>query len=236
MSLKSRLLQWYRSLSAHRTRTQKQSWWEDKWSQDDYAPKCGNRGIAAEIIEAVETGWFPAEGTALDIGCGRGEIAAWFAQRGYSAVGFDIAESAVRKAREMHKHMPLQPLYVTRDISAQTPPNRQYNILVDHGCLHQVPENLIPDYVRNIATVAAPDARLLLFVKAYRKGIPYDDPAERQKHVDWVRAALEGVFTIEKHADTYIDDHHGKDPETALPAIVFWMRRTPTPGDLKSKV
>ena len=227
MGLKDRLIQWYSSVSACRNRTQKKRWWENKWGQDDYAPKWGNRGISREIIEAVDTGWFPAEGTALDIGCGLGEIAAWFVQRGYAAVGFDIAESAIRKAREMHRHMPLQPLYVTRDISAEAPPNRQYNILVDRGCLHQIPKNLIPSYVRNITAVAAPDARFLLLVKAYRKGIPYGEPAERQKQVGCVRAALEGVFTIEKHADTYVDDHHGKDTANARPAIVFWMRRTP---------
>ena len=228
MGLKRLLRAWYIGLSRHRTRAQNKRWWEEKWSRDDYAPKWGNRGISPEIVEAVETGWFPAEGTALDIGCGLGEIAAWFVQRGYAAVGFDIAESAIRKARDMHKHMPLQPLYVTRDISADAPPNRQYNILVDRGCLHQIPENLIPSYVRNITAVAAPDARLLLFAKAYRKDIPYGDAAERQKQVDWVRAALDGVFTIERHADTYVDDHHGKDTANALPAIVFWMKRTPT--------
>lgn len=45
-------------------------------------------------------------GRLLDVGCGRGDLAGWFAQRGWSVAGVEPAEDAVRQARargiEMH--------------------------------------------------------------------------------------------------------------------------------------
>jgi len=41
------------------------------------------------VEEAVNGGWLSAEGPVLDIGCGLGDISAWFAQRGYRTLGFD---------------------------------------------------------------------------------------------------------------------------------------------------
>jgi cyclopropane fatty-acyl-phospholipid synthase-like methyltransferase len=173
-----------RRLFPSHARERNRQQWEARWSRNDFAAEWSNRGVAPEIVEAVETGWLPAQGTVLDIGCGLGEIAAWFAERGYAAVGFDIAESAVNKAREMHRHLSSPPEYLVLDICAGQPPDRQYNILVDRGCLHQIPREEIPNYVRNIVAVARTGARMLLFVKAFRDGQRFGDPSEKERHVD----------------------------------------------------
>lgn len=203
------------------------AYWESEWSKDDFAPSWGNRGISQEIVEAVKTGWLPAQGTVLDIGCGLGEVAAWFAERNYKAVAFDIAQSAIEKGRKMHSHMPSPPEYFAFDICAAQPPNRQYNIFIDRGCLHQIPASIVPDYVRNVSAVSAPDAKLLLFMKAFRNGQTFGDPTEKAFRVEFVRKNFDGFFEIEKVAETYLDRNHGKDPATALPGLVFWMKRNP---------
>lgn len=210
-----------------RARVRNQRRWEAAWSQDKYAPPWSDRGIAPEIVEAVRTGWLPPKGSVLDIGCGLGEIAAWFAERGYKSVAFDISESAVRKGRELHKHLPSPPEYLALDINAAQPPDLQYDILVDRGCFHQISPVEIPNCVRNLAAVCAPDARLLLFVAAFRNGIAFGDPAERRRKVKWVENAFAGVFNIEKTAETYLDRDHGRNPSNVLPGLVFWMRRIP---------
>jgi len=200
--------------------------WEATWRRDNFAPDWSDRGVSPEIVEALETGWLPAHGTVLDIGCGLGEVAAWFSERAYATVAIDIAEAAVRKGRTMHVHLPSPPEYLALDICAGRPPNRQYNILIDRGCLHQIPREEIPNYVRNITNVAAPDARLLLFVKAFRDGLPFGDPAERQRQTAWVSKAFAGVFTVERVSETYLDRYQGGDPQNALPGLVFWLTRT----------
>jgi 2-polyprenyl-3-methyl-5-hydroxy-6-metoxy-1,4-benzoquinol methylase len=40
------------------------------------------------------------QGTLLDVGCGDGQRAAWYQQRGFQSYGVDVSEAAVEKARE----------------------------------------------------------------------------------------------------------------------------------------
>jgi hypothetical protein len=41
-----------------------------------------------------------------------------------------------------------------------------------------------------------------------------------------VSKAFEGGFAIERVAETYLDQHQGKNPASALPGLVFWLTRT----------
>jgi hypothetical protein len=129
----------------------------------------------------------------------------------------------------MHKYLSSPPEFITLDICAGQPSNRQYKILIDRGCLHQIPQEEISNYVRNITHVAAPDARMLLFVKAFRDGQPFGDLAERQRKIAWGSKAFAGVFAIERVSETYLDRYHGRDPQNALPGLVFWLTRTSAP-------
>jgi 2-polyprenyl-3-methyl-5-hydroxy-6-metoxy-1,4-benzoquinol methylase len=45
--------------------------------------------IPQEVQDAVDSGWFSPGSSALDIGCGMGEIAAWLAQQGFNVLGID---------------------------------------------------------------------------------------------------------------------------------------------------
>jgi len=44
---------------------------------------------------------FPVGGRALEIACGRGEIAVWLARRGLEVLGVDVSPVAVKLAREL---------------------------------------------------------------------------------------------------------------------------------------
>jgi cyclopropane fatty-acyl-phospholipid synthase-like methyltransferase len=197
--------------------------WEAKWASEDFQPRWGNRGVAPEIEQAVAEGWLPASGPVLDIGCGLGDIAVWFARRGYPTLGFDIAESAAQKAREAHAPLLPQLEFMALDACRGPIPDRQYKILIDRGCLHTIPQESVHDYVRTIRSVSAPDARMLLFIRAFRTGRPYADPAETRMLASWVAEAFAGNFAISRHAPTYMDRYAGTQPRHALPGLVFWL-------------
>lgn len=199
--------------------------WQAKWSQNDYHPKWADRGVAPEIVDAVEQGWLPSEGTVLDIGCGLGEIAGWFAERGYSAVGVDIAEAAVERASQMFQQLPQPPQFYAVDVSRNPPPDRCYDILIDRGCFHQIPHRQRSNFARHLVAVAAPAARMMLFSRAFRKGGSMGDPQEQQRVETEVRRAFGENFTIERVAVTYLDRHQGQEADQALPGLVFWMSR-----------
>jgi len=197
--------------------------WEAKWASKDFRPRWGDRGVAPEVEQAVADGWLPSSGHVLDIGCGLGEIAAWFARRGYPTLGFDISESAVQRAREAQAPLPPQLEFMALDACRGPIPDRQYRILIDRGCLHTIPPHLVHDYVRTIRSVSAPDARMLLFMRAFRGGRPYANSAETRMAARQIAAAFMRSFALVRYAPTYMDRHAGGQSQDALPGLVFWL-------------
>lgn len=151
-------------LQAHRRKA-----WETRWSQDGFNPKWAGRGVARELFDLQESGWLPAGGRVLDIGCGLGEIAAWFANQGYPALGIDLAQSAVEQAEAMHgssNKLDFKAVDIT-DISAIV--DQRFDILIDRGCFHTIPGPLIQAYVDSVSSLAADNAKLVIFTRAFRK-------------------------------------------------------------------
>jgi SAM-dependent methyltransferase len=197
--------------------------WEARWASRDFRPRWGDRGVALEIEQAVAEGWLPSSGHVLDIGCGLGEIAAWFARRGYPTLGFDLSESAAQRAREAHAPLPPHLEFMALDACRGPIPDRQYRILIDRGCLHTIPPQFVPGYVRTIRSVSAPDARMLLFVRAFRGGRSFGNRAETRMKAQLVAAAFAGSFAVVRHAATYMDRYAGGQSQHTLPGLVFWL-------------
>jgi amino acid adenylation domain-containing protein len=199
--------------------------WEAMWSRDDFAPPWLGRGVSKEIADAVECGWFATGGAALDIGCGEGAVAGWLAERGFPSVGIDIAPSAIARARARFPERPGTLEFHLVDVCRERPPDRQYRVLVDRGCFHELMAAEIPGYLETLTAVTAAGARLLLFVKAFRTGRPVGDPEERAALVRHVEQSLGGGFAVERVAETFLDAFNGRDEARALPGLVFWMTR-----------
>lgn len=143
--------------------------WESKWASDNYNPNWAGRGVAAEIIEIKQSGELPVNGRVLDIGCGLGEIAAFFAEHGYQALGIDLAESAVERARARYSQYDNLAFKAVDITDVDELGDDKFDIMVDRGCLHTIPNTLIPAYVSNVSKLAADNARLIIFTRAFRK-------------------------------------------------------------------
>jgi SAM-dependent methyltransferase len=181
--------------------------------------------MSPEIIAAVETGWFAPGRPALDIGCGQGDVAAWLAERGFPAVGVDMATAAVARARALHTETPGRLEFTVRDLCRQAPPDRQYAVLVDRGCFHQVPVHDRSPFIANLVAVCAQDARLLLFLPAFRRGIPLNDADEHRRQVRKIEDAFGGAFKTERVALTSLDFCAGARPDRLRPGLCFWLTR-----------
>src|ERR1044072_1230812 len=101
-------------------------------------------------------------------------------------VGLDISPTAVFRAKEMHAPLPANLEFMALDACQDPLPNRQFRILIDRGCLHTIPAGLLGAYTRELASVASPGARMLLFIKAFRHGNALGDPRETEMHVDLI--------------------------------------------------
>ncbi|MBK6316735.1 MAG: class I SAM-dependent methyltransferase [Blastocatellia bacterium] len=195
------------------------AYWELRWKQDDPGGPWLDRDVSADIVQAVDGGWFAAGSPAIDVGCGRGDVAAWLASRGFPTVGVDIAPSAIALARKTHGEVPGQLEFVAADVCAEPLPDRRFGVFIDRGCFHQLDTRDRESFARNVAIAAAPGARFLLFVKAFRDGVPIGDPDERDRRTREVEDVFAGSFTIDRIRETHLDRF------ATLPGLVFWMTR-----------
>jgi SAM-dependent methyltransferase len=203
----------------------KQHFWEQKWSNANFNPHWGGRGVSKEIIEARRNGWLAPKGNVLDIGCGDGLLTTWFSEQGYQSLGFDLSPAAIQIAREKCRHLRTPPRFIAMDICRQQIPGGPYNIIIDRGCLHQIPAPGINLYKKNLVSVASADARFVLICAAYRGKNPVGDPVEQQRLSAWVQKTFAGLFALEKTEDTYLDRYCGENPAEAKGGIIFWLRR-----------
>jgi SAM-dependent methyltransferase len=208
-----------------RSRNRLQREWEKRWSREDSRLPWMGRSTSKQILEAVETGWFPAGGLVLDIGCGLGEVTHWFAERGFSALGVDFASAAIERARSRYAEIPGRLEYRTLDIVRETPPDRPYSALLDRGCFHSIPRVDSDAYVRNVASASAHGTPLLLFIRAFRGRLDLGHREEREFHDRSISDSFSRDFEILRSDEAALSDPGEDDLEEGLPGLVYWMRR-----------
>lgn len=206
-------------LPARMRRSLERAYWESRWKEEDPNAPWMDRDVSPEIVEAVDDGWFVSGTPAIDLGCGRGDVAAWLAGRGFPTVGVDIAPSAVACANRIHGEIPGRLEFLVADVCTGLLPDRGFGVFVDRGCFHQLDRRDRESYARNLGRAATPNARFLLFVMAFRDGQPTDDPKERARRTSEVERVFGRDFSIDRVAATHLDRN------ATLPGLVFWMTR-----------
>lgn len=71
----------------------------------------------------------------LDIGCGEGKDAVFFAKCGYAVTAFDISEQGIEKAKRLAEHNQVSVGFFKADIFDYRPDN-EYDIIFSSGVLH----------------------------------------------------------------------------------------------------
>jgi len=199
--------------------------WEEHWSREDFHMPWMDRGISKQILEAVETGWFPAGGLVLDIGCGVGEVTHWFAERGFPALGIDFASAAIERARAQYEEIPGRLEYRTLDIVREALPDRPYSILLDRGCFHGISPADSDSYVRNVASVSAPGTPFLLFIRAFRGKLDLSHREEREYHDRSISDSFSRYFETLRSCETALSELGDGSLDEKYPGLIYWMSR-----------
>ena len=90
------------------------------------------------LVEIVESNKIPT-GRAIDIGCGTGDNAIWFARKGFIALGCDSSPLAIDRARKkagIIDNISFQSLEFLDDVIPGSP----LDLAFDRGCFHTIPE------------------------------------------------------------------------------------------------
>lgn len=116
-----------------------------------------------KLVEGNGSAALDAE-TALHLGCGTGDNSIYLAKRGWTVTGVDFVPKALDKARAKARIDNVPVNFVHADVTHlnQAGIGRNFQLIVDNGCLHNMSDADRNAYVREVSAVAAPDARLLI--------------------------------------------------------------------------
>ncbi len=107
-----------------------------------------------EFVEMVRRG--EMTGPVLDIGCGTGEHALFFAKEGYEVWGIDRAPLAIEKAREKASERGLFVHFLVMNARELPGMNMKFKTVTDSGFFHTLSDKERPGFVNNLAAVLEP--------------------------------------------------------------------------------
>jgi SAM-dependent methyltransferase len=165
--------------------------------------------LAQSLRDLIEGDRALTPGTALDLGCGTGDNSIYLAKHGWQVTGVDFVAKAVEKARAKAEANKLTVNFARADVTRLSSEGvgTNFGLIVDNGCLHGMSPEDRNAYVREVTTVAAPGARLLLveFVTGGSYGVPGIDPDE-------VKTRFAADWALLSSGDEPALDHNGKNP------------------------
>jgi len=114
-----------------------------------------------ELIEIVEGPKALPPRRALDVGCGTGTNCKYLLDRGWNVTGVDFVPRAIAVATRKAPGAKLLVGDVTklRRLGVSGP----FDLMLDLGCFHSIPDGGRDAYVTEVTNVAAPGATLLMF-------------------------------------------------------------------------
>lgn len=98
----------------------------------------------------------------LDVGCGTGEHALYFAGRGLRVTGIDFVEEAIRRARRKAAERGLPIDFRVQDALTLADSDERFASAIDSGLFHVFSDADRRRYVRGLAHVLQPGGRLFL--------------------------------------------------------------------------
>jgi len=107
-----------------------------------------------EFVELVRRG--EITGSVLDIGCGTGEHALFFAGEGYEVWGIDSSPLAIQKAREKAAGRGLRVHFLVLNALDLSRLTRKFDTATDSGLFHTLSDEDRPLFVDNLAAILSP--------------------------------------------------------------------------------
>jgi cyclopropane fatty-acyl-phospholipid synthase-like methyltransferase len=101
-------------------------------------------------------------GPLLDVGCGTGDAALFFAARGLDVTGIDYLKEPIRRARIKAAETGLAAKFHVQDALTLTESKERFASVIDCGLFHVFSDDDRRRYVRGLAHVLEADGRVLL--------------------------------------------------------------------------
>ncbi len=146
----------------------KADYWEETYQKQQGHPWSGTR---PEWWQPVIEKYQPFPKTVLDVGCGEGDKARWFAEQGYEVTGFDISQKGIETAQRHAQDLERPPTFIVGDmtkLSCLDLPQKQYGLILDVLASQFLPEDEEDRYLSSLATLLGQQA-LIVYKMLERK-------------------------------------------------------------------
>jgi cyclopropane fatty-acyl-phospholipid synthase-like methyltransferase len=101
-------------------------------------------------------------GDVLDAGCGTGENALYFAEKGHPVLGIDFLDGPIQEAKRKAQERGLNAEFIQMDALTLDSLDRQFDSVIDSGLFHVFSDEDRARYVAGLASVTKPGGRLFL--------------------------------------------------------------------------
>ena len=131
----------------------------------------------------------------LDIGCGEGKDAVFFAKCGYAVTAFDQSEQGIEKAKRLAEHNQVEVNFFKADLFDYRP-DREFDIVFSSGVLHFLPATVRQELTGSLKECTAENGihALNVFVnKPFLTRVP-DKTREEDKRHPWYSGELFGYY------------------------------------------
>ena len=133
-------------------------------------------------------------GRVLDVGCGTGENALYFAEQGHPTWGVDFAPTAIERARAKSADRSLNVTFRTASALELESLGTKFDTVTDCGLFHTFLDKHRPAYARSVASVLAPGGRF--FLLCFSENEPTDWGGPRRVTQSEIRATFREGWTV----------------------------------------
>ena len=113
-----------------------------------------------ELVELVEFGKIkPCK--VLDIGCGEGFYSIYLAKKGFEVTGIDLAENAIKLAKQNAEKAVVKINFIAMDISDLEKLNEKFDFILGWAILHHISHEKRRKYVEDISKLLNPEGKYL---------------------------------------------------------------------------
>lgn len=135
------------------------------------------------------------EGSLLDAGCGTGETALYFAERGRQVIGIDFLDVALGRAEAKAEQRGVSATFLNKDALALAEWDERFDCVIDSGLFHTFSDEQREQYVQGLATVLKRPGRL--FLACFSDAEPDGDFGPRRVTEAELRYAFSDGWRIE---------------------------------------
>ena len=158
--------------------------WDEIYRKTDHKPGWDSPGVDYNLLELIQKHRTGSNSfKILDSGCGNGRNTPikeeLESHSGFEInyTGVDFAESAVNFCRENYKSKTFYYQDMCADLKeTELSQSAPFDVIVDCGCFHAIPPELRQDYIKNISSLCAPGALVLIGAWYRAENINGEDP------------------------------------------------------------